>query len=92
MQRSCLSRDLKDEEPGGGACKACSGGDLDRCEHSGCAGYRASKGSLAWARLAWEAASQFQLGGEGIPVLGRAMWARDTDWVIICRKMIIEVK
>lgn len=59
----------KDEEPGekergrprqaeGVACaKACSGKDLARCANSWCARYRASKGRLAQARLAWEAGS-----------------------------------
>lgn len=77
---------------GDGVCKGLPQKDLDRCENSWSARLGASKGSLARARLAWEAGSQCQVGGDVILALERAIWAEDTDWVIICRKMIIEVK
>lgn len=34
---------------------------------------------MAWARPAWEAGGQFQVGGDVILVLKRAIWAEDTD-------------
>lgn len=81
----------KDEEPGengegktgpgrgGGVCKGRGGKDLARCGKSWCARGRASKREPAQARLAWEAGSQFQVGGDVILVLMRAIWMEDTD-------------
>ena len=64
---------------GDGVHKACSGKDLGRCGNSWCAQCRASQGSVARARPAWEAGGQFQVGGDVILVLKRAIWAEDTD-------------
>lgn len=101
MSWSCLSRDLQDDEPSenvrllqaeGMACaKACSREDLDRREHSWSAWCRASEGSLAGTRLPWKEGDPFQACEDVFLVLERAMWAEDTDLVIICRK-ITEVK